>query len=139
MFGEALMWSLIVLSEVVCLPLFCKPKRLTFSCTKNTHLSLWMELRIPLPALVMSLSHLYLNPAHIKLNLRFCASGSPLLSHPSKEQRSCSSTEYLLRLVRYNIQSHICLIQTKTLFFFFFFFLEGECCVSQIMHGTYLY
>lgn len=50
MFGEALMWSLIVLSEVsLSSSYFANPKRLTFfSCTKNTHLSLWMELRIPL-------------------------------------------------------------------------------------------
>ena len=87
-------------------------------------------------ALITSPSHPYFNPAHIKLNQRFCASASPSVKPPLKGRDHAPSTQYFLRLVRYNIRlPHKFKFQTKSVFFWG----GARCCVSQIVCGTYLY
>ena len=131
MFSEALVWSLIVISVVsLSSSYFANPTRLTFFFLVPRTLTFLSGLNLEphFCALVMSPSHLYFNPAHIKLNLRFCASGSPSVKPPFKGRDHALSIEYLLRLIRYNIQfPHKFKFQTKSVCVcVVFFFLVGD-------------
>ena len=122
--------------------LFCKPQEANiffFLVPRTLTFLSGLNLEPHFCALVMSPSHLYFNPAHIKLNLRFCASGSPSVKPPFKGRDHALSTEYLLRLIRYNIQfPHKFKFQTKSVCVCVCVCFGGGCCVSQIVRGTYL-
>ena len=139
MFSEALVRSLIVISGAsLSSSCLANLKRLTFFFRVPGTLTFLsgFNLEPSFCALITSPSHLYFNPAHIKLNLRFCASASPSVKPPLKGRDHAPSTQYLLRLVRYNVQlPRKFKFQAKSVFFW----AGARCCVSQIVCGTYLY
>ena len=110
--------------------LFCKPQEanIFFLVPRTLTFLSGLNLEPHFCALVMSPSHLYFNPAHIKLNLCFCASGSPSVKPHFKGRDHALSTEYLLRFIRYNIQfPRKFKFQTKSVVFFW----GGVLCVPN--------